>query len=96
MRLNGYSLSSTQCDNVSTPKVEVDPRFQSFFKIKPNKSISKTAPAWEASLYGFKFGNNRTIQNDFSEVQFESDELQSSIFDEDEGKKFQNTFQLTK
>ena len=32
--------------------------------------------------------------DNLSHVQFETDELQSSIFDEDEGKKVQNTFQL--
>ena len=79
-------------EQVSSPKVEVDPNFNPFSKSNTKVSPS-TAPAWEALYTGL---NSETTenQNDFSEVQFESDELQSSIFDEDEGKKVQNTFQL--
>ncbi|CAI8156931.1 MAG: DNA mismatch repair protein MutL [Formosa sp. Hel3_A1_48] len=80
-----------QGDNVSTPRVEVDPDFNPFSSYKPNKSTPNT-PAWESLYTGIKSAANNT--NDFSEVQFESDELQSSIFDEDESKKVQNTFQL--
>ena len=80
-----------QGDNVSTPRVEVDPDFNPFSSSKPNKSVPNT-PAWESLYTGIKSAANNT--NDFSEVQFESDELQSSIFDEDESKKVQNTFQL--
>jgi len=80
-----------QGDNVSTPRVEVDPDFNPFSSYKLNKSTPNT-PAWESLYTGIKSAANNT--NDFSEVQFESDELQSSIFDEDENKKVQNTFQL--
>jgi DNA mismatch repair protein MutL len=80
-----------QGNNVSTPRVEVDPDFNPFSSYKLNKSTPNT-PAWESLYTGIKSAANNT--NDFSEVQFESDELQSSIFDEDENKKVQNTFQL--
>jgi DNA mismatch repair protein MutL len=84
-----YHQNATQ---VSNPKVEVDPNFNPFSKSN-NKSSSSVTPSWEALYTGLntEFTEN---QNDFSEVQFESDELQSSIFDDDEGKKVQNTFQL--
>ena len=85
------TLYHQQSDNVSTPRVEVDPDFNPFSSSKPNKS-TPNPPAWESLYTGIKSAVNNT--NDFSEVQFESDELQSSIFDEDESKKVQNTFQL--
>ena len=78
-------------EQVSSPKVERS-QFQSFSKSNTKVSPS-TAPAWEALYTGLNSESTEN-QNDFSEVQFESDELQSSIFDEDEGKKVQNTFQL--
>ena len=79
-------------EQVSIPKVEVDPNFNPFSKSSLNTPTT-AKPVWEALYTGL---NSESIenQNDFSEVQFESDELQSSIFDEDEGKKVQNTFQL--
>ena len=80
-----------QKEQVSSPKVEVNPDFNPFSK--PKSSPSSSSPAWEG-LYTDLQPDATESSNDFSEVQFESDELQSSIFDEDEGKKVQNTFQL--
>lgn len=80
-----------QKEQVSSPKVEVNPDFNPFSK--PKSSPSSSSPAWEGLYTGLQSDATES-SNDFSEVQFESDELQSSIFDEDEGKKVQNTFQL--
>ena len=80
-----------QNEQVSSPKVEVNPDFNPFSK--PKSSPSSSSPAWEGLYTGLQSDATES-SNDFSEVQFESDELQSSIFDEDEGKKVQNTFQL--
>lgn len=80
-----------QNEQVSSPKVEVNPDFNPFSK--PKSSPSSSSPSWEGLYTGLQSDATES-SNDFSEVQFESDELQSSIFDEDEGKKVQNTFQL--
>ena len=80
-----------QKEQVSSPKVEVNPDFNPFSK--PKSSPSSNPTAWEGLYTGLQSDATES-SNDFSEVQFESDELQSSIFDEDEGKKVQNTFQL--
>ena len=80
-----------QNEQVSSPKIEVNPDFNPFSK--PKSSPSSNSPAWEGLYTGLQSDATES-SNDFSEVQFESDELQSSIFDEDEGKKVQNTFQL--
>ncbi|MDG1778966.1 MAG: DNA mismatch repair endonuclease MutL [Flavobacteriaceae bacterium] len=81
-----------QNDQVSLPKVEVNPDFNPFSKPKSSSS-SSSSPAWEGLYTGLQ-SDTSASSNDFSEVQFESDELQSSIFDKDEGKRVQNTFQL--
>ncbi|CAI8339094.1 MAG: DNA mismatch repair protein MutL [Formosa sp. Hel3_A1_48] len=78
-------------EQISSPKVEVDPNFNPFAKSYNNPPTS--SPAWEA-LYTGLDKESADQNNNFSEVQYESDELQSSIFDEDEGKKVHNTFQL--
>ena len=80
-----------QNEQVSSPKVEVNPDFNPFSK--PKSGPSSSSPASEGLYTGLQSDATES-SNDFSEVQFESDELQSSIFDEDEGKKVQNTFQL--
>lgn len=80
-----------QKEQVSSPKVEVNPDFNPFSK--PKSVPSSSSPTWEGLYTGLQSDATES-SNDFSEVQFESDELQSSIFDEDEGKKVQNTFQL--
>ena len=73
------------------PKIRVNPNFNPFAKSYNNPPTS--SPAWEA-LYTGLDKESADQNNNFSEVQYESDELQSSIFDEDEGKKVHNTFQL--
>lgn len=79
-------------EQVSTPKVEVDPNFNPFSSPK-GKTSSSYSPAWEGLYTGLQ-SDSKDLMDNFSHVQFETDELQSSIFDEDEGKKVQNTFQL--
>ena len=80
-----------QNEQVSSPKVEVNPDFNPFSKSK--NSPESNSPAWEGLYVGLQSDTTKS-SNEFSEVQFETDELQSSIFDENEGKKVQNTFQL--
>ena len=75
------------------PKVEVDRAFNPFSN--PNQSApsySKPAgDAWEGLYVGLESKSNA---DSFSQVNYESDEMTSSIFDDSTERKVQKTFQL--
>jgi DNA mismatch repair protein MutL len=75
------------------PKVEVDRAFNPFSN--PNQSApsySKPAgDAWEELYVGLESKSNA---DSFSQVNYESDEMTSSIFDDSTERKVQKTFQL--
>jgi DNA mismatch repair protein MutL len=79
-------------NNVISPKVEVDPSFNPFrnqAKASPRNNIS--------NLEGLYLGLESRSNSDFNpivESQFESDALQSSIFEKESFESDQNTFQL--
>ncbi|MBU2940720.1 DNA mismatch repair endonuclease MutL [Lacinutrix sp. C3R15] len=85
----------------STPTIEVDRSFNPFEaeKIpvaKPQTTSYKkeTAGSWEGLYVGLESKSTKT-QQDFSEVQFESDEQTASIFtNENEIEQQQSTYQL--
>lgn len=83
--------------DATSPKIEVDKSFNPF---KDNQkqffghSFKKeTNQNWEGLYIGLESKSN-TNKNDFSSVEFESDELASSMFDNDENIKHQKTFQV--
>ena len=85
---------------VSSPGVEVDRSFNPFKEEKPANGFSspykkETPNSWESLYVGLESKGN-TTQQDFSEVQFETDEVTSSMFDEADTSKVQKTFQLHK
>lgn len=86
---------------VSTPVVEVDRTFNPFEEER--KSVSKTATtsfkkpvdtSWESLYVDTKI--EVPSENTFSSVEFETDAVTSSMFDEDEHDLKQKTFQLHK
>ena len=79
-------------NKVSSPKVEVDPSFNPFrtqTKAAPKSNVSD----WEGLYMGLESKSNSDF-NPISEAQFESDALQSSIFEKASIKNTQSTFQL--
>ena len=82
----------------SNPNVEVDRNFNPFQDEKPSNGFSKafkqeSGNSWESLYVGLESKGNVSA-NDFSQVEFETDELTSSMFDEGDTKKTQKTFQL--
>jgi len=73
-------------DSVVTPRVEVNPSFNPF----DDKSNSKS---WDAIYLGLNSKSNEETES-FSNLQLESNTIQSSIFDNDEIENKYNTFQL--
>ncbi|MFD2541184.1 DNA mismatch repair endonuclease MutL [Lacinutrix gracilariae] len=85
----------------STPTIEVDRSFNPFEEekipvAKPQSTSYKKEPAgsWESLYVGLESKSTKT-QQDYSEVQFESDEETASIFtNENEIEQQQSTYQL--
>ena len=83
---------------VSNPNIEVDRSFNPFKEDKSSNGFQPTykktpASQWESLYVGLESKGNTTKQ-DFSEVQFETDALTSSMFDNDESIRENKTFQL--
>jgi DNA mismatch repair protein MutL len=85
-----YGFQGTQNP---VPKVEVDREFNPFSKSGSNaSSYSKpVTQAWEGLYVGLESKSNT---DSFSQVNYESDEMTSSIFDDSTERKVQKTFQL--
>jgi len=84
--------------DASSPTVEVDRNFNPFQDEKGSNGHSKmfkqeSGNNWESLYVGLESKGNIST-HDFSQVEFESDELTSSMFDDDDPKKTQKTFQL--
>ena len=75
---------------VTNPKIEVNPEFNPFDR-KESYNFSSTDS--EDFYVGINSKSNNKLEP-FSEIEFESDSMQSSIFDNDEIKNSNNTFQL--
>lgn len=81
---------NTDINSFVTPKIEVDPEFNPFNK-KESCNFSSTN---SDDLYiGINSKSNDKLES-YSDIQFESDSIQSSIFDNEEIKNTNNTFQL--
>ena len=81
-----------------TPSIEVDRTFNPFKEEDPSNGFSpnykkEPASSWESLYIGLESKSN-VSQHDFSKVQFETDEVTSSMFDNDDTKKVQKTFQI--
>lgn len=84
--------------DATNPNIEVDKDFNPFSDQKTTGNLSgsykKEAIAnWESLYVGLESKSN-DLQNDFTEMQFERDEVTSKIFDEESSVKTQKTFQL--
>ena len=82
----------------TSPNVEVDSNFNPFRDEKVSGGFStsfKKEPVanWESLYVGLESKSNASLQ-DFTEMQFESEEVTGSIFDENTSEKKQRTFQL--
>ena len=82
----------------TSPNVEVDSDFNPFRDEKVSGGITtsyKKEPVanWESLYVGLESKSNAS-QQDFTEMQFESEEVTGSIFDENSSEKKQRTFQL--
>jgi len=79
------------------PKIEVNRNFNPFNDQKSNgfsaPSKKESASQWESLYVGLESKENAS-QHDFNEVQFETDALTSSMFDNDESTKGIRTFQV--
>ncbi|RLD29524.1 MAG: DNA mismatch repair endonuclease MutL [Bacteroidetes bacterium] len=80
------------------PNVEVDSDFNPFRDEKVSGGLStsqkkESVANWEGLYVGLESKSN-VSSKDFTEVQFESDELTSKMFDEESTEKAQKTFQL--
>ncbi len=84
-----YSFKNKQAN---TPHVEVDSNFNPF-KEGQKFSKLKSGGGWE-SLYVDLETSDTSTSSDFSHVEFETDEITSSLFDDDAVQKEQNTFQI--
>ena len=76
------------------PKVEVDRAFNPFSNSNQTAAPSYSKPAgnaWEGLYVGLESKSNT---DSFSQVNYESDEMTSSIFDDSTERKAQKTFQL--
>ena len=85
-----YGFEGTQ---KALPKVEVDRTFNPFSNSNQSMpSYSKPAgDTWEGLYVGLESKSNT---DNFSQINYESDEMTSSIFDESTERKAQKTFQL--
>ncbi|WP_104734238.1 DNA mismatch repair endonuclease MutL [Hanstruepera ponticola] len=86
--------------NASFPTVEVDSTFNPFKEEKTMRSGVKTAfrkepvASWESLYVGLESKGTKS-PNDFSELQFESEEQTSDMFSDDkDAEAIQNTYQL--
>ena len=79
-------------NKVSSPKVEVDPSFNPF-RTQTKAAAKSNVSDWEGLYVGLESKSNSDF-NPISEAQFESDALQSSIFEKASIKSTQSTFQL--
>mgnify|MGYP000081726225 CR=1 FL=1 len=77
---------------ISSPKVDIDPSFNPF--TNPSKSFDKSNnKKWDALYVGLESkSNTRDSEDGF--VSFETDAIQSSIFEDQSETKTKNTFQL--
>ena len=75
------------------PKIEVDRTFNPFSNSNqtPPSYSKPVGDAWEGLYVGLESKSNA---DDFSQVNYESDEITSSIFDDSTEQKTQKTFQL--
>ena len=75
------------------PKIEVDRTFNPFSNSNqtPPSYSKPVGDAWEGLYVGLESKSNA---DDFSQVNYESDEMTSSIFDDSTEQKTQKTFQL--
>jgi DNA mismatch repair protein MutL len=81
---------SSNINSFVTPKIEVDPEFNPFNK---NKSYNFSSTNSDDFYIGINSKSNNKLES-LSEIEFESSSIQSSIFDNDEIKNSNNTFQL--
>jgi len=84
----------------TNPNVEVDREFNPFMDEKATRSLSayhkkEVVANWESLYVGLESKSNFS-QQDFSEVQFESEEVTGLIFDDNNSERTQKTFQLHK
>ena len=79
-------------NNVISPKVEVDPSFNPF-RTQAKASTRNNISNLEGLYLGIESRSNSDF-NPIVESQFESDALQSSIFEKESFESAQNTFQL--
>ena len=86
--------------NASFPTVEVDSTFNPFKEETKSRSAIKThfkkepIASWESLYVGLESKGNQST-NDFSELQFESEEQTGDIFTDDQNAEtLQNTYQL--
>ncbi|MCF6294118.1 MAG: DNA mismatch repair endonuclease MutL [Flavobacteriaceae bacterium] len=82
----------------SNPNIEVDRSFNPFGEEKASRGFSTSSKKesvanWESLYVGLESKSN-VSSKDFTEVQFESDEVTSKMFDEENLEKTQKTFQL--
>ena len=82
----------------ANPNIEVDSNFNPFRDEKVSGGFSTSyrkepVTNWESLYVGLESKSN-VSQQDFSEVQFETDEVTSKMFDEEATEKSTNTFQL--
>lgn len=81
---------SSNINSFVTPKIEVDPEFNPFNK---NESYNFSSTHSDDFYIGINSKSNNKLEP-LSEIEFESNSIQSSIFDNDEIKNSNNTFQL--
>ena len=81
---------SSNINSFVTPKIEVDPEFNPFDK---NESYNFSSTNSDDFYIGINSKSNNKLEP-LSEIEFESNSIQSSIFDNDEIKNSNNTFQL--
>ena len=81
---------NTNINSFVPPKVEVDPEFNPFNK---NESYNFSSTNSDDFYIGIDSKSNNKLEP-LSEIEFESNSIQSSIFDNDEIKNSNNTFQL--
>jgi len=82
----------------SKPNVEVDRNYNPFMDEKASNGFSQSYKKevvgnWDSLYVGLE-SKGINSQQDFSEVQFESEEVTGSIFDDKNSEKTQKTFQL--
>ena len=81
---------SSNINSFVTPKIEVDPEFNPF---NNNESYNFSSTHSDDFYIGINSKSNNKLEP-LSEIEFESNSIQSSIFDNDEIKNSNNTFQL--